>query len=78
MALYVKQNDTRSELQQRIASELQEKAKKKALEAERPDGITDSAFVQKTKQTGGLAGVWIAIGLFVIAFIVWLAFAGTS
>lgn len=72
MALYVKQNDTRSELQQRIAAELQEKAKKKALEAERPDGITDSAFIKNTKQTGGLAGVWVAICLFIAALIVWL------
>jgi uncharacterized membrane protein len=78
MALYVKQNDSRSELQQRIAKELQEKAKKKALETERPDGVSDSAYIKNTKQTGGLAGVWIGIGLFVIGLIVWLAISSTS
>ncbi|HJM04185.1 MAG TPA: hypothetical protein QF549_00930 [Candidatus Saccharimonadaceae bacterium] len=72
MALYVKQNDSRSELQQRLAAELQEKARQKAAEPERPDGVDDSQFVKNTKSTGGLAGVWIAIIAFAAIGAVWL------
>lgn len=78
MALYMKQNDNRSELQQRIAAELQEKAKKKALETERPDGITDSAYIHKTKQTSSLAGVWVALGLISVGLIIWFIIATAS
>jgi len=62
MALFVRQNEERSELQQRLAAELQEKAKKRAEnEAVRPDGIEDSNYLENTKTTSSLAGIWIAI-----------------
>ena len=61
MALFLKQDQQRSELQQRIATELQEKAKRKTTEAEQPDGVTDSAYLKDTKPTTGLAWVWIVI-----------------
>lgn len=75
MSLYMKQNETRSELQKRVAAELQEKAKKKALEAERPDGVDDSAFVKDTKATTSLAWAWILIGIAIIAIAIWLVIA---
>lgn len=75
MALYVKQNDTRSELQKRLASELQDKARAKAEEAELPDGVTDSQFIKGTKGTSGLAWVWITLFLLIIAGLVWLVVA---
>ena len=68
----MKQNESRSELQQKIAAELQDKAKKKALETERPDGVTDSAYIEGTKQTTSLAWAWVLIGLAVIGIVVWL------
>jgi len=74
----MKQNDNRSELQQRIAAELQEKAKKKALETERPDGVTDSAYIHKTRQTSPLAGVWVAIALFAVGLVIWLIVSTAS
>ncbi|MFZ1249920.1 MAG: hypothetical protein WAR37_00500 [Candidatus Microsaccharimonas sp.] len=78
MSLYLKQTDTRSELQDRIATELQEKAKKKALEAERPDGITDSAYLKNTKSTTSLAWVWLVIGVALIGSIIWLIVTAAS
>ena len=70
MALYLKQSDTRSELQKRIASELQEKARNAAEPADLPDGVDDSQFIKGTTGTGRFAWVWIlAILLFVAGLI---------
>lgn len=75
MSLYLKQNETRSELQDRIAAELQAKAKKKALETERPDGVTDSAYIKGTKQTTSLAWVWVLIVAAIVGIAIWLLIA---
>lgn len=75
MSLYLQQRDTRSDLQDKIAKELQEKAKKKALETDRPDGVTDSAYIKGTKQTTSLAWVWVVIGIAIIAIVFWILIA---
>jgi Flp pilus assembly protein TadB len=74
MALFMNQQNERTELQKRIAAELAEKAKKKSLEpdGDRPDGVTDSAYLEKTKTTTSLAWVWVLIILAGIALIIWL------
>lgn len=78
MGLFVEQNSNRSKLQERLAAELQEKARRKQkIEDEgasgahkRPDGIEDSAYMEGTKKTTTLAWAWIGIGLFCIALVV--------
>ncbi len=73
MGLYLQQKNERSELQQRIAAELAEKAKKKADgEAERPDGVTDSAYLEKTKKTTSLAWAWLVIAIAFVGILIWL------
>jgi len=72
MALYMKQNDQRSELQDRIAAELQEKAKRNAQLQDRPDGVDDAAYMKNTKQTTSLAWIWLLIGIAIVALIIWL------
>ncbi|MFY9227876.1 MAG: hypothetical protein WAO28_00920 [Candidatus Microsaccharimonas sp.] len=72
MALFVRQDENRTELQTRIAAELQEKARKKAEEAELPDGVTDSQYIKDTKQTSSLAWVWLIVFFIVIGLIIWL------
>lgn len=72
MALFIRQNDNRSQLQERLAAELQEKAKRKAEQADLPDGVSDSNFVKDTKQTTSLAWLWIIISIFMIGLVVWL------
>lgn len=72
MALFVRQNENRSELQQRLATELQDRARKKAEEAELPDGITDSNFIKGTKQTTGLLGVWLVVGALAIGVVIFI------
>ena len=75
MSLFVNQENTRTKLQQKIAADLAEKAKKKALEgdAERPDGVDDSAYLKNTKRTTSLAWIWVVIMVAVVALLVWLA-----
>lgn len=75
MALFVRQDQERSELQQRIAAELREKAKQRAAREEtRPDGVEDSAYLKGTKQTTSLAWVWIVIVVLIIITLVYVAF----
>ena len=73
------QQNERTELQKRIAAELAEKAKKKSLEVEqdRPDGVTDSAYLEKTKATTSLAWVWVLIIVAFVATLVWLVLASS-
>ncbi|HMH70303.1 MAG TPA: hypothetical protein VK502_02800 [Candidatus Saccharimonadales bacterium] len=64
MALFIRQDDERSELQQRLAAELREKAKKRAEnDNDLPDGVEDSNYLKDTKSTTSLAWVWIIIVL---------------
>lgn len=78
MALYIKQSDTRSQLQEKLAAELQDKARTKAKEAELPDGVDDSAYIEGTKHTTTLAWVWGAIFLAVVGVTVWLVIVSMS
>lgn len=74
MALFMNQQNDRSELQKRIAAELAEKARKKSLDptSDRPDGVTDSAYLEKTKTTTSLAWVWILIIIAAVGIGIWL------
>lgn len=75
MSLYLKQSDTRSQLQDKISKDLQDRAKKKALETERPDGVDDSAYIKDTKTTTSLAWVWGVIAVLAIAIVIWVLVA---
>ena len=72
MALFVRQDENRSELQKRLATELQDRAKKKAEEAELPDGVTDSQFIQGTKETTSLLWLWLVLAGLAIGAIIFL------
>ncbi len=69
MGLFVQQNSNRTKLQERLAAELSEKAKKKASEDTKlPDGVNDSAYIENTKTTTSLAWVWILIVIAAVGF----------
>jgi hypothetical protein len=72
MGLFIKQDENRSELQQRIAAELQQKAVSRAKAEDRPDLVDDSQYIKGTKTTTNLAGVWIAIILVAVGIAIWL------
>ena len=70
------QKESRTELQQRIAAELRAKAAAKSAQddADRPDGVDDSRYIEGTKQTTSLAWLWVlvfilAVAAFVVIFI---------
>ena len=72
MALFVRQDENRSELQQRLATELQDRARKKAEEAELPDGVKDSQFIKGTKQTTSLLWLWMVVAVLAIGVVIFL------
>lgn len=75
MALFIRQDEERSKLQERLAAELQERAKQKAVLGDRPDGVNDSQYLKGTKQTTSLAWVWVLIAVSVIVIVIWLIIA---
>ena len=72
MALFVNQNDQRTELQKKIAAELQAKAVDRSRLADRPDGVDDSRYIEGMKKTTSLAWAWAIIIIAVLGIIVWL------
>ena len=78
MGIIVNQEDNRTELQKRIATELADKDKKrKARQDELPDGVEDSAYIEGTKKTTSLAWAWILIiAVAVIAAIIYIIVSG--
>ncbi len=78
MAIFVRQDENRSELQQRIAAELTERSKRNVSSGDLPDGVVDSQYMKGTKQTSSLGWVWILIGLAAVGIIVWLAIISTK
>ena len=78
MALFMKQDENRSELQKRLATELQDRAKKKLEEADLPDGVDDSRFVQGTKVTTTLLWVWMVVAALVIGSVIFLIVISAS
>jgi hypothetical protein len=72
MALFIGQNDDRSELQKKIAADLNGRAVKRAELANTPDLVDDSQYIKGTKKTTSLAWVWILIVIAVVIIAVWL------
>ena len=77
MGLFVNQQDQRSELQERIAAELREKAKASSLQEKATmDGVDDIRDLEDTKQTTTLAWTWILIAIMAGAVIVMFLMQG--
>lgn len=74
MALFVNQENTRTKLQQKIAADLADKAKKQGtdIKGDQPDGVHDSAYLHNTKQTTSLAWAWMLIVLMIVGIVVLL------
>jgi hypothetical protein len=70
MALFIRQNEERSQLQERLAAELQEKARKRAETDNQLDDIDNLNYLKGTKRTTSLAWVWMVIvGLGIAALV---------
>lgn len=72
MALFVNQNDKRTELQERIAAELRAKAVQRSkMENKDMDGVSDQRYMEDKKVTTSLAWVWVLILVFIVAAVVY-------
>ena len=78
MALFIRQNEDRSKLQERLAAELQERAKAKSVHQAGPDGVEDSEFIKDLQPTSSLAWVWIFLLIAGIGIAVWLVVLNTG
>lgn len=78
MALFIRQDEQRTKIQDRITAELQEKARQRALQEDQPDGVKDSAYIKGTKTTSSLAWVWIIIGVIAVVVLIWLTILSTK
>lgn len=82
MGRYIEQNESRSELQQRIAADLRAKAAAKAKDEggpagsdhKSPDGVEDAAYLKGTKATTTLAPAWLLIFIAAIAVFVYFIY----
>jgi hypothetical protein len=73
MALFIRQNEQRSKLQERLAAELQERAKQRAIDDTPPDHVKDSRYIEHTTHTGRHAWVWlVVVGLLIVCFILYV------
>ncbi len=72
MALFIRQDEQKSEFQNQLAAELQARAKERAKLADRPDGVDDSQYITGTKKTTSLAWVWAIIIIAAVGIAVWL------
>lgn len=80
MGMFLRQEDNQTDLQKRLAAELKAKAEAKSrqLDHERPDGVEDSRYIEKTKQTTGLLWLWLLVGALFVGVMIWLAVFSTG
>lgn len=71
MSLFISQDENRTELQKRLNTELQGRAKQRILMAD-ADGVEDSAYLKDTKKTTSLSWAWILIVIAVIIIAGWI------
>ena len=72
MALFINQDEDRTELQKRLATELQEKMKLKDIETDLPDGVDDSQYIKGTQKSNKFTFLWFILILIIVAVIVYL------
>jgi hypothetical protein len=72
MGLFIRQDEARSGLQSKVAMELQERLKTRAVDNLLTDGVEDSKYTEDTKPTTTLAWAWVLVVFMVIALAVWL------
>lgn len=74
MALFIRQDDERSELQKNVVAQLQRRAKEnsKNITKGTPDGVEDSQYIKGTKKTTSLAWVWVIIFIVGAGIVIWL------
>lgn len=66
MGIVLKQTDSRSKYQEKIATDLQEKLKNKSIETDTSDHVSKSAYLENTKQSNFMSKVWLIIAMIAV------------
>lgn len=75
MGLYVRQDEQRTKLQEKIAADLRAKAVERSktdIEGPKYDGADDAGIVQDTHKSSPLLAVWLILGVATVAVVVYL------
>lgn len=80
MGMFLRQEDNKTDLQKRLAAELQAKAEARSrqLDHDRPDGVDDSRYIEGTKKTTTLLWAWLLVGILFVGVMIWLAVVSTG
>ncbi|MCL1840099.1 hypothetical protein FWF89_03885 [Candidatus Saccharibacteria bacterium] len=70
MGILVQDTGKRSELQDRISSELREKAQRTSQEGDDVDLVEDSAYTKELKKTGRFGWFWFALILLAVISVI--------
>ena len=73
MGIFIRQNDNRSQLQERIAADLRERAKQKMAGTEPLDQARKSNYIKDTELSSTRLWVWFfGAGIVLVAVVVFL------
>lgn len=75
MGLYIRQDEKRTELQEKIAADLRAKAAERSktdIEGPKYDGERDADIVHGTHHSSPLLAVWVLLGVATVAVVIYL------
>jgi hypothetical protein len=73
MALFIRQDEERTELQKRVAADVSNRSREKAKKLnENPDGVDDSRYIEGTKTATGLTWLWVLMIVIAVGIVIWL------
>lgn len=71
MGLFIRQNDNRSQLQERLAAELREKARARATGGDPVDLTENSNYLKNTEITSKRAWIWfVVLGFLMLVLVI--------
>ncbi len=77
MALFLGQQDDRSELQEKIAADLRRKMQQNSLdEGKVIDGVDDMRYMEGTRGTSSQGWAWLIIAFLAIVVVIMFVFQG--
>ena len=77
MALFIRQNEDRSKLQERLSAELQERSSQRAkVEKDTSDKLEDSSFFNDTQSSSKMLWVWFLIFAAIFIIVGFMVYRG--
>ena len=70
MGLFIRQNENRSQLQERLAAELREKARARLDSGDQLDQVENSQYLKNTEATSQRAWIWLLVLAIIALFLI--------